>query len=100
MAGSVDCAELSRRDFLGGFISLGMLGGCAFPAPRGMFSSGTPLLRFGLMSDAHISMKDVDGKWANDARKFAYALRWFRDMGADAVVNAGEDIGHIFIKSV
>lgn len=90
MAGSVDCAELSRRDFLGGFISLGMLGGCAFPAPPGVFSHGTPALRFGLLSDVHISMKDVDGKWANDAGKFVHALKWFRKMGVDAVVNAGD----------
>jgi len=81
---------LSRRDFLGGFASLGLFGGCAFAAPRGTFSSGAPLLRFGLVSDVHISMKDVGGRWANDARTFAHALRWFRDMGADAVVNAGD----------
>lgn len=90
MAGSVDCAELSRRDFLGGFISLGMLGGCAFSAPRGMFSSNTPNIRFGLISDVHVSMKDVDGKWANDTRKFVHALKWFRERGVDAVVNAGD----------
>jgi len=75
---------VSRRSFLAGataFSLSGCLGG------RGGFLSGTPGLRFGVVSDIHIT------GWES-TETFRKTLRWFRDQGVDAVMIVGDMADH------
>ena len=83
--------KFSRRWFIGGMASFGAFGGCRFFAGRG-FASGTPNLRFGVVSDIHIT-KVGEGEnmeaWGNNLT-FRHTLEWFRDQNVDAVMIAGD----------
>ncbi len=74
----------SRRSFLAG-VSAFSLSGCV--AGRGGFLSGTPRLRFGVVSDIHIT----DWKSTETFRK---TLAWYRDQGVDAVMIVGDLADH------
>ena len=83
--------RFSRRWFIGGMASFGAFGGCRFFAGHGV-ASGVPNLRFGVVSDIHITKIGADEKmeaWGNNLT-FKHTLEWFRDQGVDAVVIAGD----------
>ena len=83
--------KFSRRWFIGGMASFGAFGGCRFFSGRG-FASGTPNLRFGVVSDIHITKVGEGEKmeaWGNNLT-FRHALEWFRDQNVDAVMIAGD----------
>ncbi|MDO5318975.1 MAG: metallophosphoesterase [bacterium] len=90
--------DLSRRGFLleacGCAAAFGF--GRAFAVPSGAASSGRPNLRFGLLSDVHISTP----KGANGCETFLEALKYFRDRNADAVVIAGDLTNNSFIEEL
>ena len=82
-------AGVSRRWFLGAMGSAGAFAGCrAIP-----FSCGDrPLLRFGVVSDVHVRLAD-NGETLDegyDTSTFEKTLAYYRDMGVDAVVIAGD----------
>ena len=72
----------SRKQFVGGLAA--MFGGCALPPD--FFGSGTPILKFGLVSDVHLGGEGKDA----DLEK---VLRHFDAAGVDAVMIPG-DIAH------
>ena len=76
--------DCSRRSFLGGAACLG-LAGCV--SPGGLFAGDRPNLRFGVLSDIHVT------DWAS-TEVFRKALRYFRDRGVDAVMIAGDLADH------
>ena len=85
-------AGISRRWFIGGAASFGALGGCRFFSGSG-FASGTPRLRFGVVSDIHLKRRSAPGESeesANNELTFVRTLEWFRDQGVDGVVVAGD----------
>ena len=70
--------NVSRRTFV--------KGGAALAAVPAFARAGeTPKLRFGLISDIHLSRS-----WESATRVFRPALEWFRDQGVDAVVCNGD----------
>ena len=84
--------SLSRRWFIGGAASFGALGGCRLFCGRG-FASDAPRLRFGVVSDIHISCRAAAGESEtarNNELTFVRTLEWFRDQGVDGVVIAGD----------
>ncbi len=84
--------NISRRFFIGGAASLGAFGGCRLITGSG-FASGAPKLRFGVVSDIHISRWSKAGEDAlgvGNELMFVRTLEWFRDQGVDAVVIAGD----------
>ena len=74
----------SRRSFLAG-VSAFALSGCV--AGRGGFLSGAPRLKFGVVSDIHIT------DW-NSTEIFRKTLRWYSDQGVDAVMIVGDLADH------
>ncbi|MGN0852468.1 MAG: family 16 glycosylhydrolase [Kiritimatiellia bacterium] len=74
--------QLDRRSFL--LCSSSALGGCVLPPD--FFGTGTPLMKFGLVSDVHLG---GEGKEADLER----TLRFFDAQGVDAVMIPG-DIAH------
>jgi len=70
--------KINRRDFLGGIVALGALGGCETIIP-----GRRPDLRFGVVSDIHLTTPE---SCALLERSFAY----FRDRGVDAVMIPGD----------
>ena len=81
---------ITRRFFIGGLASASALGGCRavrMSAGSGL-SNGRPNLRFGVVSDIHISLDDRDGCCNTDT--LVSALEWFRDQGVDAVMIPGD----------
>ena len=88
--------NLSRRSFfIGGaaFASLGAFGGNRFFAVApGVREGEKPRLRFGVLSDIHITRVGVDEKMSafGNNLTFKHALEWFRSQGVDAVVIAGD----------
>ena len=70
-----------------------LLGASAFAAGRVLETLGTPLLRFGVVSDIHITVEDdgtVKPRHQPNLKRFASALRDFDKMKVDAVVIAGD----------
>ena len=74
----------TRRSFLAG-ASAFSLAGCM--SGNGGFLSGRPNLRFGVISDIHIT------DW-NSTEIFRKTLRWYRDQGVDAVMIVGDMADH------
>ena len=76
------------------FGAAGAFGGSRFVAAPGLVPTGSPRLRFGVLSDIHIRYMshpggpDRIGGGSNDT--FLHALEWFRDQGVDAVLVAGD----------
>lgn len=77
---------ISRRMFLGGASALLAL-------PKSAWAGlGQPRLRFGVVSDIHVSRYSVQPETYayGNSTTFKTALEYFRDHGADAVVCAGD----------
>ena len=81
--------SFTRRGFIGGVAAIGAVAGCrVFP----LADAGRPLLRIGVVSDVHIRLAK-GGETFEDGygvETFEKALEYYRDMGADAVVIAGD----------
>ena len=82
--------DLTRRIFLGGLASSGVCGLKAFGVPAGSGPGGRPNIKFGVISDIHISIEDRDNGKNFGIETFVSTLEWFRDQGVDAVVIAGD----------
>ena len=74
----------TRRSFLAGATAFS-LSGCV--GGKSGFAAGRPNLRFGVVSDIHIT------DWAS-TECFRKTLRWYRDMGVDAVMIVGDMADH------
>ena len=70
--------NVNRRGFLGGVLALGALGGC-----KTLFPGLNPDLRFGVLSDIHVTTPE-------STKLFRKALAYFRRRGVDAVLVAGD----------
>ena len=85
--------NISRRFFIGGATAFGAFGGNRFfTAQAGTFASKKPNLKFGVVSDIHITKVGAGEKmeaWGNNLT-FRHTLEWFRDQGADAVMVVGD----------
>ena len=88
--------NISRRQFfIGGAAAtgaFGAFGGNRFFAAAGFKAGGAPKLRFGVVSDIHITKVGADEKmegWGNNLT-FRHTLEWFRSQNVDAVVIAGD----------
>lgn len=84
--------DVSRRFFIGGAASFGAFAGCRFFGCPDFRAGGTPKLKFGVLSDIHISHVGA-GEKMSDRRNnltFRHALEWFRSQDVDAVVIAGD----------
>ena len=84
--------NISRRFFIGGAASFGAFGGCRFFTAHDYRSGGTPNMKFGVVSDIHITKVGADEKmsaWGNNLT-FRHTLEWFRNQGVDAVLIAGD----------
>ena len=78
----------SRREFIG--FSAAFAAGRAFAAPAGLFATGTPNLRIGVVSDIHVDAPKGDFMIFGDTTTFESTLRYFRSVGVDGVVIAGD----------
>ena len=81
--------NISRRQFLIGgaaFASLGAFGGNRFIlAAAGFKAGGKPRLKFGVLSDIHITKIGAGEKmsgWGNNLT-FKHALEWFRSQDVE-----------------
>ncbi len=84
--------NISRRFFIGGTAAFGAFGGCRFFEAIGSASSKRPNLKFGVVSDVHITHVGANEKmeaWGNNLT-FKHTLEWFRDQGVDAVMIVGD----------
>ena len=83
---------ISRRFFIGGAASFGAFGGCRFLNSNNFRAGGTPNVRFGVISDIHITKVGADEKMAANGNNltFKHTLEWFRDQNVDAVMIAGD----------
>lgn len=81
--------RLSRKKFLSSMFSAGVMcfAGRGFAAIPVMRQNSKARLRFGLISDIHISEWSGGGL---DCKTFLETLRYFRDRGCEAVVIAGD----------
>ena len=82
----------TRRWFIGGAASFGAFGGCRFVCGSGS-PSGTPNVKFGVVSDIHIVCRAKPGDSEtkeNNELTFVRTLEWFRDQGVDGVIVAGD----------
>ncbi len=85
--------DVSRRWFIGGLASMGAFGGSRiFAATPGKYSSGTPKLKFGVISDVHLRVRPkgegLDSGY--DTATLEHTLAWYRDQGVDAVAVVGD----------
>ena len=84
-----------RRFFIGGAAAagaFGAFGGSRFFCSAGFKAGGAPKLRFGVVSDIHITKVGEGEKmesWGNNLT-FKHTLEWFRSQNVDAVVIAGD----------
>ena len=69
---------MRRRDFLGGVLAAGAFGGC-----RSLGFGEEPELRFGVVSDIHVTTPE-------SAALFEASLRYFRSRDVDAVMVPGD----------
>ncbi len=91
----------SRREFLIGgaaaFGALGAFGGSRFIAmPAGFKAGAKARLRFGVVSDTHITRVGADEKMEamHNNLTFKHTLEWFRSQNVDAVVISGDLTEH------
>ncbi len=81
--------NVSRRWFIGGMASVGAAR--ILRAAPGMFSAGTPNMRFGLVTDIHLAIaQGKDGFVFRGEETFRRTLEWFRGKGVDGVVICGD----------
>ena len=86
--------NITRRSFfIGGCAgALGAFCGNRFVYAAGFKAGGKPKVRFGVVSDIHITKVGADEKmsaWGNNLT-FKHTLEWFRDQSVDAVLIAGD----------
>jgi len=83
----------SRRFFIGGAVAFGAFGGNCFADCHNFKAGGKPNLRFGVVSDIHITQITPKGEkdrvWGGNST-FRHTLEWFRSQGVDAVMIAGD----------
>ncbi len=88
--------DITRKQFLLGGAAFSALGAFAgnrfFAAASGFAASGRPRLRFGVVSDIHITHVGADEKMEGGGNNlmFKHTLEWFRRQNVDAVVIAGD----------
>ncbi len=88
-----------RQFFIGGAAAtgaFGAFGGCRFFGAANFRAGGVPKLRFGVVSDIHITRVGADEKmegWGNNLT-FRHTLEWFRSQNVDAVMIAGDMADH------
>ena len=82
--------DVSRRWFIGGAASFGAFGGCRFFRSSSFRAGGSPVLRFGVISDIHIIAENVDDVRQGNTATLEKAFAWFDAEGADAVLIAGD----------
>ena len=97
--------NISRRWFIGGaasFGALGAFGGNGILDGRGFRAGGVPKLRFGVVSDIHISYvgEGEDPAKHGNNQIFRRTLEWFRDQKVDAVVIAGDMADHGLVEEL
>ena len=90
--------NISRRFFIGGAASFGAFGGCRFFECHDFRAGGSPNVKFGVVSDIHITnvfRGDHRTERHGGNATFRHTLEWFRDQGVDAVLIAGDmaDLG-------
>ncbi len=86
--------NITRRNFFVGGCAgaLGAFGGNRFFATAGFKAVGRPNVRFGVVSDIHITKVGAAEKmegWGNNLT-FRHTLEWFRSQNVDAVLIAGD----------
>jgi len=91
------CDLLSRRNFLAGAAAFG--GMAAFRVQAGTYSTGTPNIRVGIVSDPHVRVEGTTGNvcgYSGD-ETLKHAFEYFRDQRCDAVLSSGDfaDYGKI-----
>ncbi len=86
--------NITRRNFfIGGCAgALGAFGGNRFFAAAGFQAGGRPKVRFGVVSDIHITKVGEGEKMSARGNNltFRHTLEWFRDQNVDAVMIAGD----------
>ncbi|MBO5775295.1 MAG: metallophosphoesterase [Kiritimatiellae bacterium] len=83
--------NISRRWFIGGAASMGALQGCkVFTDSMGLFRSGQPNVKFGVISDVHLICANTDTGRGGNTRTLDHTLRWFDEQGVDGIVVAGD----------
>lgn len=83
---------VSRRWFIGGTAAFGAFGGLRFARGNVDKKGVAPKLRFGVVSDIHITKIGADepmSAYGNNLT-FRHTLEWFREQGVDAVLIAGD----------
>ena len=73
--------NITRKQFFIGGAAFGAFGGNRFYAAPGFAADGTPKIRFGVVSDIHITKVGEGEKmesWGNNLT-FKHTLEWFRD---------------------
>ena len=83
--------NVSRRWFIGGASSIGVLAGCRC-MPGWLGGSAKANLTFGVVSDVHVRLA-TDGKGllkSHDCTTLIHTFEWFRDQGVDAVMIVGD----------
>ena len=82
--------KVSRRWFIGG-MAASMGTARLLRAESGVFSSGTPNLVLGIVTDIHLSIGRSNGVFVFGGEgTFRSTLEWFRDRGVDGVVICGD----------
>ena len=92
MKNAIPLSSLNRRNFLGltaAFAAAQGFSGCAAARAAG-FARGEAKLRFGVVSDVHISAAGVKSATCGDTTLVEKAFAYFRDKGADGVMIAGD----------
>ena len=82
--------DVSRRWFIGGAASFGAFGGCRFFRSSSFRAGGSPVLRFGVISDIHVIAENLDDVYEGNTATLEKTLDWFDAQGADAVLIAGD----------
>ncbi len=72
-------ADISRRGFIGGAMAAFFVSGCR----TGGWLAGRPSLRFGVVSDIHVTTP-------KSCAMFKKALRYFKSRDVDAVLLSGD----------
>ncbi len=95
--------NISRRFFIGGATAFGAFGGSRFfEAFGGVAPAKKPNVKFGVVSDVHITHVGANEKmegWGNNLT-FKHTLEWFRDQGVDAVMIVGDIVDHGMVSQM
>lgn len=86
--------KFTRRFFIGGMAALGAFSGCrVFTATSSFRAKGALRLKFGVISDVHIS-------WGKHRETFRHALEYYRDNGVDAVMICGDIVDYGLVSDL